>query len=238
MNTNRLYKYALNAENKLMFIDDVPNGLECGCVCPGCKEKLIAKNDGKIREHHFAHTSNSECVTGYQTMIHLLAKGIILQYKIIPGFGVDNKLFRATQIGCEIRLDNLNIIPDVFAIVPVDYILNNLGAITKNMPFIIEIYVTHKVDEEKARIIKNAGIPAIEIDLSKTEATTAEELIKDIYNSKNWNYINKEPGPQFVPSLNIQNLYNLFPMRYNSRPSAPSHRKNNYKYRGYYKKRK
>jgi hypothetical protein len=238
MNTNRLIKYALNTENKLMFIDDVPNGLECGCVCPGCKEKLIAKNDGKIREHHFAHTSNTECVTGYQTMIHLLAKAIIAKYKMIPGFGSDNKLFVASQIGCEIRLDPLNIIPDIIAVAQVQLNYNNVGSITSTIPFIIEIYVTHKVDEEKAKIIKAAGIPAIEIDLSKSEATTEEELIKDIYNSANWNYINREPGPRFVPSLNIQNLYNLFPRSYYSRLTNTTPRRNNYRYKGYYRKRR
>ncbi len=242
MNNNRLIKYALNAENRLLFIDDVPNGLECGCVCPGCKEKLIAKNEGKIREHHFAHTSNTECATGYQTMIHLLAKAIILKYRQLPGFGMNNTFFVATQIAAEVRLDTLNIIPDIlaFAKVQINY---GIGSIVRDIPFIIEIYVTHKVDEEKARIIKNAGIPAIEIDLSKSEATTEEELIKDIYNSANWNYINKEPGPQFIPRLNIQNLYNLLPQRYSIRPSNrntsnTNMKKNNYKYRRYYRKRK
>lgn len=41
--TTKLIKYALNADKKLMFIDNVPNGMECGCVCPGCKEKLKTK---------------------------------------------------------------------------------------------------------------------------------------------------------------------------------------------------
>ena len=157
MNT-RLIKYALNADKNLMFIDDVPNGLECGCICPGCNEKLIAKNDGKIREHHFAHTSNKECITGYQTMIHLLAKAIICNNHILPGFGINNNPIVATQIGCEVRLDDFNIVPDIIAIAPVplniNYVGAKIGTVTKDIPFIIEIYVTHKVDEEKAKKIK------------------------------------------------------------------------------------
>lgn len=242
MNTNRLIKYALDANNNLMFIDNVPNGLECGCICPGCKEKLIAKNDGKIREHHYAHTSNKECITGYQTMIHLLAKAIIFQKRILPGFAMNNKPIVASQIGCEVRLDELNIIPDVLAIAPVQlnygYMGMNVGTITKDIPFIIEIYVTHKVDEEKTKIIKDSGIPAVEIDLSKSEATTAEELIKDIYTPANWTYINKEIGQKFIPkiNLNLPPLYGMFPPSYPTRSTTP--RRGNSGYRGGYHRRR
>ena len=237
MNTHKLLTYALNADNRLMYINDVPNGLECNCICPGCKEKLIAKNDGKVREHHFAHASNKECITGYQTMIHLLAKAIIVNKRILPGFGINNKPVVASQIGCEVRLNDLNIIPDVIALAPVQINYNYIGSIQKEIPFIIEIYVTHKVDEEKAMIIKDSGIPAIEIDLSKSEATTAEELIKEIYNPANWNYINKEVGKQFIPRININmpNLAGLLPYTY---PARHTNRRNNSGYRNYYKRRK
>lgn len=241
MNTNRLIKYAINAENRLMFVDDVPNGLECDCVCPGCKEKLIAKNDGKIREHHFAHVSNKECITGYQTMIHLLAKAIIFNKRILPGFAMNNQPIVASQIGCEVQLEDLNIIPDILAIAPVQlnlgYMGLNVGTATKDIPFIIEIYVTHKVDDGKAKIIKDSGIPAVEIDLSKSEATTANELIKDIYNPSNWTYINKEIGQKLLPkiNLNLPSMYGLFPPSY---PTRTTTRRGNYGYRGYYRKKR
>lgn len=235
MNTHKLLTYALNSDNRLMYIDDVPNGLECNCICPGCKEKLIAKNDGKVREHHFAHASNKECLTGYQTMIHLLAKAIIVNKRILPGFVINNKPIVASRIGCEVHLNNLNIIPDVIAFAPVPIPYN--GSIQYEIPFIIEIYVSHKVDEAKAKIIKDSGIPAIEIDLSKSEATTAEELIKEIYNPANWNYINKEVGEQFIPriNINIPNLAVFLPSKY---PARHTNRRNNSRYRNYYKRRK
>ncbi|MGI6222281.1 MAG: competence protein CoiA family protein [Prevotella sp.] len=68
--------YALNKKGELVHIDSVPNGNECGCICPHCKKPLCAKNggDGKRRVHHFAHQSGSECALGYETMLHLLAK--------------------------------------------------------------------------------------------------------------------------------------------------------------------
>ena len=241
--TTKLIKYAINADKNLMFIDNVPNGLECGCICPGCKEKLIAKNDGKIREHHFAHASNKECITGYQTMIHLLAKAIICSNHILPGFGINNNPIVATQIGCEVRLDDFNIVPDIIAIAPVplniNYVGVNIGTATKDIPFIIEIYVTHKVDEEKAKKIKESGIPAVEIDLSKSEATTADELVKDIYNPKNWTHINKEIGQKILPKININlpSMYGLFPQTQQTR-TITSSKRGNYGYRSYHKRKR
>ena len=73
MNKN-LLTYALDSSNKLKHVDAVENGMACGCVCPCCKEKLMAKNGGTKRMHHFAHASGVDCEGAYETMLHLLAK--------------------------------------------------------------------------------------------------------------------------------------------------------------------
>lgn len=44
--------YALSAEGKLVHIDSVANGKECGCFCTYCGEPLQAKQGAK-RKHHF-----------------------------------------------------------------------------------------------------------------------------------------------------------------------------------------
>ena len=198
-----LLAYALNAEGKLVHIDSVKNGLECCCKCPGCNESLVAKNDGKIREHHFAHLSGNDCGTGYETIRHIWGKEILFENKTIPAVIAGKKVFLKTdQINMELRLNDLNIIPDIFgvAILPLNY----LGIqIARPIPFIVEILVNHKVDENKASIIKRAGIPAVEIDLSKSTAITKEELIKDIVNQENWIVINDKIGGKFLPRINL-----------------------------------
>ena len=75
--------YALDAHGKMVYIEDVSNGLACKCRCPQCQEPLIAKNGGEIREHHFAHVSGNECEGAYETAFHLLAKEIISQEKSV-----------------------------------------------------------------------------------------------------------------------------------------------------------
>ena len=74
---NQNYLYAIGEnDGKIVFIDDVENGLRCGCICSKCKEPLVAKNRGKTdRIHHFAHKSDSKC--SGETQAHLFAKDII-----------------------------------------------------------------------------------------------------------------------------------------------------------------
>lgn len=42
-------------------IDDVPNGLACGCRCEECGGVLIARNQGRVRMPHFAHAAGQDC---------------------------------------------------------------------------------------------------------------------------------------------------------------------------------
>ena len=64
--------YALTGE--LLHVDDVENGKACDCVCPdpNCGQRLIAKNGGKKKIHHFAHERGS-CSWGTEYLISLLA---------------------------------------------------------------------------------------------------------------------------------------------------------------------
>lgn len=80
--------YALNVKEDWVFIDNVPNGKECGCFCPKCNEPLIARNEGQINQHHFAHNHESDCQGSYETTLHLLAKEIIKEEKkmMLPNY--------------------------------------------------------------------------------------------------------------------------------------------------------
>ena len=53
--------FALDESGELRHVDEVPNGIACGCTCPdpGCGQGLVAKNAGEKRIHHFAHRRGS-----------------------------------------------------------------------------------------------------------------------------------------------------------------------------------
>ena len=61
--------YAVDSNGKLVHVDDVPKGKACGCFCPNCKGRLLARQ-GEKRKPHFSHLSGTECEHAYESMLH------------------------------------------------------------------------------------------------------------------------------------------------------------------------
>jgi hypothetical protein len=64
--------YAMGADGHLKFVDEVENGLACGCTCPACGQALIARNGGTRLIHHFAHRTNA-CAWAIEAIVCGLA---------------------------------------------------------------------------------------------------------------------------------------------------------------------
>lgn len=50
MGNNFVFSWAEDAQGKMVHVDDVPRGLACGCVCPCCHEKLLARH-GDVKDN-------------------------------------------------------------------------------------------------------------------------------------------------------------------------------------------
>lgn len=151
---HKLLPYALNKDNKWVYIEDVPNGLACNCHCPCCKESLIARNKGIKREHHFAHSSGSNCQGYYETTLHLLSKEIIKTEKavMLPEYGyLESQQLVFEKVEVEERNDYSNLQPDC------------VGITKDGLRLHIEICVTHQIDDFKKSKIKEGNINCIEI---------------------------------------------------------------------------
>ena len=183
--------YALK-DGKVVHIDDVEKGIKCGCTCPSCGELLVARK-GAVRQHHFAHANGGECATGYQTAVHLRAKDLFLgmKYLYLPKYKISvngRETFvpsmnaKIKEVVLEKRLGD--IIPDIIV------------TTEKGQQVLVEIFVTHKVDKDKAEKIKNMDIPAIEISLDNSEFITdkilKKALTKDIDYYGKWVYFGKD----------------------------------------------
>ena len=64
--------YATGADGRLRYVDDVENGLACGCTCPACGQALVARNGGTKLVHHFAHRTNA-CAWAIEAIVSGLA---------------------------------------------------------------------------------------------------------------------------------------------------------------------
>lgn len=189
-NQNMIYA---KKNNQIVHISEVESGLNCGCLCPACEEVLIAKKGNKVI-HHFAHKSTVECEYGYQTSLHLAAKEIISRahqinvpalYLTFPGTG------RKMLIEEEKRLDVFNVVLEkkIDNIIPDILLETNIGKV------MVEVFVTHEIDDEKKKKIKKVGIPTIEINLSESEGCMLDENLKQVLlfqnENKTWVYNGK-----------------------------------------------
>lgn len=145
-------------------ISEVANGLKCDCVCIECSSKLVAANKGTKQIHHFRHHESSDCNGSPETGLHLLAKKIIEESNYINL--KRNKKLNYSEYKSEKQIQN--IIPDV-------QIINELGE-----TWLIEILVTHKVDEAKLEKIKRLNLNCLEIDLSKVDRFISKDELKEI----------------------------------------------------------
>ena len=142
--------------------------------------------------HHFAHRSNEDCEYGYESSLHLAAKTILSRsekmvippvYVEFPQSGKPKELISKERgipiddVKLEKRFDD--IIPDIV----VD---------SGDEHFFIEIYVTHPIDDEKLKKLKEKKISTIEIDLSKIKRDISVEELSDILlkssDRKSWKY--------------------------------------------------
>lgn len=178
MNNNIKLPCGINKDGEVVYIENAVNGLACDCICPGCRQPLVAKNNGKIKEHHFAHISKDfDCEHGYQSAIHYMAKDVFLKLNELI-FIKNEKIERypIDDVQIEQRLDN--VIPDILVT-------------SDGKQFIVEIYVTHAVDDEKKAKIKSMMISAVEIDISHLKGLMIdkETLQQEISNPENYSWV-------------------------------------------------
>ncbi|HEN3242260.1 hypothetical protein ACS77F_07270 [Yersinia enterocolitica] len=169
-----LLAYAVEKDTaKIVHIDEVPNGIKCNCICKECNDELIAKNRGKIQQHHFAHKNMTESRSCLMTQLHLAAQYYFLSLKkfLIPEveFQYKDKNFKipssaATILSAQMEVQIDKYIADIL-------IDTNVGK------FIIEICVTHKCEEEKINFYKENKVNTLEYIFNNYDHFDTEEWL-------------------------------------------------------------
>ena len=155
--------YGLAADGSLLHISAVPSGLACGCVCPACERRLVARK-GPRTAHHFAHYGvGAGCGRAVETNAHIWAKQVLERTRqiLLPAIEAEEagrrevarpaSMFRFDEVRLEKRFGD--IVPDVVV---------RAGS----RELLVEVYVTHRCDAAKVAKIRTGSVSAMEVDLS------------------------------------------------------------------------
>ncbi len=162
-------------DGSIVHVDAVPGGLACGCICPGCAGRLVARK-GTVKEHHFAHHGTPPCGGSYETALHKLAKQILnrelrlMLPEIAAGAGSERVVEREGGVFTFERAE----LEVAFAGFQPDVVLHR-----GDRRLLVEVLVTHPTGEEKVERIASAGLSAIEIDLSHLPRAADITLLTD-----------------------------------------------------------
>jgi len=134
-------------------------GLNCGCVCFDCDDRLEAVLN-TVRRKHFRHYSNANCNPSPESRLHLMAKAIIKANSQIcmPGRG----MVAYTDPVCEVRCDDL--VPDATIWV-------------EGQPVYIEIVVTNPVHLAKIASYQAKRARVLVIRLEDEDRAMDEEML-------------------------------------------------------------
>jgi hypothetical protein len=185
--------YGLDANEELVHITKASNGKRCCCVCPGCRQPLIARNRGKKRIPYFAHAPHGNdrvsCDSGFETAIHYAAKKILSGANQIKLPAVREKVLNQGEewiISDErtFHYRNVRVEKNTRRIRP-DIIL--YGSKHK---LAVEVAVTHFCDEAKKEAFADMRLPAVEIQLHDqrivSDEKAFEKTIVEYTDRKEW----------------------------------------------------
>lgn len=191
-------------------LTETDKGLACFCQCPACNGDLEARLGSK-RRHHFAHHKEAcNIVAAQQTALHLLAKEILMesQHIMLPAFilegheggFVDESLSNYEAINQQLKsyeyrksidykFDHAILEKSIGDIVPDVVIWRD----SNGRKLIVEVAVTHFINESKRDKIIEKGISALEIDISqlhnkKFDRKVLKDIIIEGIKSKKWIY--------------------------------------------------
>lgn len=187
-----VFSWAENTQGRMVHVDDVPRGLACGCVCPCCHERLLARH-GDVKEHGFAHHSDSRGANlkiCYMVSLYKLAEQIIetrkrvhvpSYYGIFPGKDIE-----FVEVKIDGRFEREDKQPDVMA------------TSRDGKKYIIEFTFDYKVQHKQAVDYKNLN--CLEINLSGQTLETVERFLLEDDKDRKW--------------LNNQELFDSIEPRY------------------------
>ena len=167
-------------DGRLLHVAEVPSGLACNCVCPGCGRRMVAKKGEVQQTHHFAHHAQQDgrsCVSAGETALHKFAKRVLddgLEIAL-PAQVIEEQSDREVVVRAEKRTFDRAILETKDGQIVPDVVL-----LLRERRLIVEFKVTHPCDEQKIARIRAMDVGAIEIDLSQYRNHNLSEIVDQI----------------------------------------------------------
>ncbi|MBR9859800.1 hypothetical protein GYB22_03445 [bacterium] len=174
-------QFAYDSKKNLINIDQVIKSTKAKYTCPNCQGELIARK-GKIKIHHFAHKSDSNC--SFESYLHKISKTLFyLHYKnlvdsngtLLYEYWLRRKCSgcrESTQIDIACSLPAIKQTVDLVKYFPKVYLEKSFQEYKPDILLVsedgekalfIEIAVTHNCDQKKI----DSKIPIIEFQLEQ-----------------------------------------------------------------------
>jgi radical SAM protein with 4Fe4S-binding SPASM domain len=173
-----VFSWAQDASGRMVHVDSVANGMQCGCICPNCKEPLYATH-GKVYAHHFAHHSQTRKATleiCYAVILYKVAEHLIQTHKKIHApsyYGIfPEQDIEFSEVRVDSHYERSDKQPDVIA----------TGIDGKE--YLIEFVCAHVVQHKQPLDYKN--LTCLEIDLSRQSLETVEKFLFTSNEDRKW----------------------------------------------------
>lgn len=173
-----IFSWAENKNGHMVHVDNVPQGLACNCVCPKCRERLLARH-GEIRHHGFAHhseTRGANLKICYMVTLYKLAEQIVLLHKQIQApsyYGIfKESVIKFSEVQIDSSYDRIDKQPDIIA------------TTIEGKQYLIEFNFAYKVQRKEAIDYKNLN--CLEIDLSNQTLESLESFLLNSSQNRKW----------------------------------------------------
>lgn len=187
--------FGLNESGQPVPIFDARRGRACNLTCPQCGLPLVARK-GEIKIHHFAHASGSICADeagALETQAHRFAKEVLAGSSLLlPSFrylGETGDTVEVRSVAIEETRGKIR--PDV--VCDIDWRDGSQNGEPHLLELAIEIKVTHRVTEQKAREFEAQRLRCIEIDIARYRYRSDEDIRRAIITEAPRRWIWKKP---------------------------------------------
>lgn len=189
--------FAVGGDGRIVHVSEVERGRACGCFCAACNSPVVARK-GERNAWHFAHDTLSSCATAAETALHLAVKQVIVDGSVLgmPELTIeetatfDGQERSATRVVEEPRRASYG---NPRLEVRLGDIVADAVVTVAGRDFVVEVAVTHRVDDDKVSKMREIGLAAIEL--------LAWRLSRDV----NWDQLCAFVSDSFVDRIWLHN---------------------------------